>query len=160
MPVGVQAQFRAALASGDVDLCQKLHNVLFPHVPATDRAGAETAMHMARSQAEWLPDRARCYSHAWLVERGLPSQLPDRLKPEAERLYPRIVEAVFVSANTNSAALKPLAKIVQAEMCNVVEDCFANGDRDPELVRSRMLDARARTVQQLLGTTLGGLKNG
>lgn len=154
--MSAQAAFREALTNGDVTMVMRLHSAALPHLPAPKtRDAAEAAMHMARSQADWLNDNARCYSHAWLVERGLPSQLPDRLKPKAERLYPRIVEAVLISANTNSPFLKPVVAEVQRAMSDAVEDCFANGDRDPETVRERMQDARVRTFKQLLGTTGG-----
>jgi hypothetical protein len=150
--MSVEAQFRAALREGDFHLLRVLHSAAFPHLPAPESDdAAEVSLHMARTQSDWLADRARCYSHAWLAERGLPSQLPDELKPKADRLYPRIVEAVFVSANTNSALLKPVAMQVQRSMCDAVEDCFANGDRDPALVRTRMAEARARTFRALIG---------
>jgi hypothetical protein len=145
-------EFRKALAEGDFRRIRQLHSAVLPHLPVPENdAAAEISMHMARTQADWLAVRPRCYSHAWLVERGFPSQLPDDLKPNAERLYPRIVEAVFVSANSNSPFLKPIAKQVQGAMCEAVEDCFANGDREPELVRSRMMEARQTTFRKLLG---------
>jgi hypothetical protein len=151
--MSAQLEFRRALADGDYRRLRSLHSLAVPHLPApeTDHA-AEVSLHMARTQAEWLGDRPRCYSHAWLVERDLPSQLPDSLKPKASRLYPRVVEAVFVSANSNSPLVRPIAKQAQRAMCAAVEDCFANGDRDPWLVRSRMMEARDTTFRRLLGT--------
>jgi hypothetical protein len=150
-------EFRAALTACNVREVDRLFRLIHPHLPPPSSLEAtETAMHTTRSAADWLPDRARCYSHSWLVERDLPSQLPDHLKPMAERLYPRIAEGVFVSINTNSPLLKPAAAEVQKAVCDVVEDCYANGDTDPVLVRSRILDARASTFKRLLGTTRPG----
>lgn len=154
--MSVQAEFRTALESGDYRRLRVLHSAVAPHLPAPpDDEAAEISLHMARTQAEWLGEKPRCYSHAWLTERGLPSQLPDALKPKAERLYPRIVEAVFVSCNSNSALLKPVAKMAQKAACDAVEDCYANGDRDPVLVRARIREAKDRTFKALLGTTGG-----
>lgn len=150
---GAQHEFRMILATADVRALREAHARLFPHLPAPkDDDEAAISLHMARTQAAWLSERARCYSHAWLTERALPSQLPDELKPTAERLYPRVVEAVFVSANTASPALKPVVAEVQRAMSDAVEDCYANGDRDPALVRARMAEARNRTFKELLGS--------
>lgn len=147
------SDLRLILEKGDYRALRRFHSELLPHVPAPQSdQDAEVSLHMARTQAEWLSERARCYSHAWLVERGMPSQLPDSLKPQAERLYPRIAEAVFVSVNSNSPLIKPIVPLVQQAMCDAVEDCFANGDRDPALVRGRMQEAREKTFRSLVGT--------
>ena len=152
--MSAQSEFRRALEEADHRRLRELHAIVVPHLPPPESdEAAEITLHMARTQAQWLSDRKRCYSHAWLIERSLPSQLPDNLKAKAERLYPRIAEAVFVSANSQSPLVKPIAKIAQAAMCEAVEDAYANGDRDPVLVRSRMLEARDTTFRRLLGTT-------
>jgi hypothetical protein len=148
-----QHEFPAALESGDVQLVRRISAQLFPHLPqpATDE-DAETQMHMARTQMPEVSFRARAWSHRWLTERSLPSQLPDELKPKAERLYPVVVEAVFVSANSNSAALRPVAKLVQAAMSDAVLEAEADGRlSDVPFVRARIQDARARTFKELLG---------
>lgn len=153
--MSAQAEFRAALEDGDVRLLMKASAVLFPHLPQPATVqDAETSMHMARTQADWLDLKRRGWSHRWLTERGLPSQLPDVLRPKAERLYPVVVEAVLVSANTSSPALRPVAQLVQRAMCDAVEEAAADGKLgDSEFVRARMFDARAKTFKQLLGTT-------
>ncbi len=108
-------------------------------------------MHMARTAAKSVTFRLRAYSHRWLLERGLPSQLPDSLKPAADRLYPSVVEAVGFSVNFRSSILAPAAAEVQSAVTAVIEDCYANGDRDPELVRGRMLDTKDATIRKLFG---------
>jgi hypothetical protein len=147
------AAFRIALEEGDVAMCQKAHARLFPHLPAApDFASAEIQMHMARTQVDWLDLKKRAYSHRWLQERGYPSQLPDHLKPKAERLYPIIAEAVLVSANSNSAILKPAMPIIQKAMCDAVEEAAADGKlSDSEFVKARMGEARRRSMRQLFG---------
>lgn len=150
--MSAQSEFHAALESGDVRLVRCASAKLFPHLPQPASAeDAETAMHMARTQMPSVSFKARAWSHRWLTERGLPSQLPDALKPKAERMYPVVVDAVFVSANSNSPSLKPVAKLVQHAMSDAVEDCYANGDKEPMIVRARIEEARARTFRQLLG---------
>lgn len=151
--MSAQSEFHAALESGDVRLVRKASAKLFPHLPQPESAeAAEASMHMARTQLAILPIEARAWSHCWLVERGLPSQLPDELKPKAERMYPIVVEAVFVSANSNSPMLKPVAKLVQAAMSDAVLEAEADGRlSDVPFVRARIQDARAKTFKQLLG---------
>jgi hypothetical protein len=151
--MGAQAEFRQALENGDVAALQRIHPILFPHAPAAPTSGdAEIQMHMARTQADWLDLKRRAYSHRWLQERGYPSQLPDDLKPKAERLYPIIAEAVLVSANSNSPILKPAMPIVQKAMCDAVEEAAADGKlSDSEFVKARMGEARRRSMRQLFG---------
>lgn len=147
--MSAQSDFHAALESGDARLAQRLATILFPHLP--QEVDPEISMHMARTQIPTLSFRARAYSHRWLIERGLPSQLPDELKPKAERVYPVIADAVFVSANSNSPILKPVMPLVQGAMSDAVEDCYANGDKDPQLIRQRIQEARRKSIRQLVG---------
>lgn len=108
-------------------------------------------MHMARTQMPNVTFKARAYSHRWLTERGFPSQLPDELKPRAERIYPVVTDAVFISANSHSPILKPIMPLVQGAMSDAVEDCYANGDKEPLLVRGRIQEARRKSIKQLVG---------
>jgi hypothetical protein len=104
------------------------------------------AIHIARTEAESMPLAARAYSHRWLLERGYTSRLPDRLKPSAERLYPEVVGAVGISANSKHLAIKTG---VQNVMEYAVNDCYANGDTDPVIVKPRMMEARAKELRGL-----------
>jgi hypothetical protein len=62
---------------------------------------------MPAPKAETVSFKARAWSHRWLTERALPSGLPDRLKPSAERVYSRVVEGVGISVNCRNPVLKP-----------------------------------------------------
>lgn len=146
-----QDDFRAALEAGDVRLVKRMWAAFMPHLPQPE--DAEAAMHMARTVSETVSFKARAWSHRWLSERSLPSQLPDRLKPSAERLYPRVVEGVGISVNTRSPYLKPAMIEVRKAMEDVVNDCYANGDTAPAIVRPRMLEAREKTMRSLFGPT-------
>lgn len=133
---------REALATLDVDLMRKAWTQLFPHLPPPKtHVDALAAIHMARTAAESMSLKQRAYSHQWLTERQLPSQLPDRLKPKAERLYPVRVEAVGISVNSKYAVVRDA---IQTAMQDAVLDCYANGDKAPEIVKPRMMEARAR----------------
>lgn len=148
-----QSEFRQLLEQGDARALVDAWGRLFPNMPKPETLeAAETTMHMARTAAESVKFRYRAYSHAWLLERGLPSQLPEELRPPAQRIYPVIVEAVIVGKPTMPKWLSPVADEMQQAMIYAVEDCYANGDRDPELVRLRMDEARDRVQRQTLGT--------
>lgn len=124
-----------------------------PHLPQpASFEAAEIAMHLARTQAAKVTFRARAYSHRWLLERGWPSQLPDELKPRAERLYPEVVECVGVFVGTPASdALKPVAAAVREAMLDAVQDAQALGERSPDVIRACALEARIATLKTLLG---------
>lgn len=144
--------FRNLLEAGDVDGLRRFWREVMPNMPQPEtRDAAEMQMHMARTSSFSLPLKHRAYSHRWLSDRELPSQLPDNLRPKAERMYPRVVEAVGISVNTNSEYIRPALIEVRGAMEDAVEDCFANGDREPELVRRHMFEARKRTFKALFG---------
>lgn len=123
-----------------------------PHLPqpASDEE-ALIALHHARTQARSIPFRVRAWSHRWLVERGLPSGLPDRLRPRAEQVAPRVADAVGVAVIAGSSLTRPIAGLVRDAMSEAVSECYADGHSEAEILRPRMLEARARTVKQLLG---------
>ena len=112
---------------------------------------AEISMHAARTQAESVSVAKRCYSHRWLEERRLPSQLPDHLKPEADRLYPRIADSVGISVNFGSEWMRPAAELVQGAMEYSVLDSFADGTKDPVIVKGRMMEAKQKEMKSLFG---------
>jgi hypothetical protein len=130
----------------------------FPHLPQpqTDDE-AEALMHVARTEMASLPLKLRAWSHRWLTERGLPSHLPDELKPKAERLYPVIAEGVLVAVMVQDEEMRPFAKELERRMSAAVEDAYANGDTAPAIVRQRMREARSRAYRELLGSTAGAI---
>lgn len=153
---GQVAAFRALLEAGDVDALRKAWSRVAPHLPQpASREQAEVVMHHARTQTASLPLRARAWSHRWLSERGLPSGLPDPLRPKAERIYPRIAEGVGISVNFKSAWMKPAAAEVRGAMEDAVSEAYADtrgGQRpDPGFVAARMKDAKARKLRALFG---------
>lgn len=149
----VGAEFRRCLEDLDVAGVRKLWAHISPNLPAPKSdAEALTTLHMARTAAESMPLKLRAYSHRWLLDRGLPSQLPDPLKPKAERLYPRVIEAVGISVNFSSPLLKPAEALIRTSMEDAVNDVFADDPHpDPALVSARMAEARERETKALFG---------
>ena len=123
-----------------------------PHLPQpTSDHEALICIHRARTQAGSIPFRLRAYSHRWLVERGLPSGLPDRMRPRAEQVVTQVVEGVGVAVIAGSSLTRPIVGMVRNAMSDAASECYADGQREPEIVRRRMLEARATTVRHLLG---------
>lgn len=146
------SEFRLLLESGDVEGCRRYWHKHAPGMPQlATREQAEVSMHMARTAAKSVKFALRAYSHRWLLDRNLPSQLPDKLKPAAERICPVVVEGVGISVNFRSVVLAPAAAEIRGAMEAVVLDCFANGDRDPGLVQARMFEAKNQTMGKLFG---------
>lgn len=79
--------------------------------------------------------------------------MPDELKPKAERIYPRIVDAVGIAVSTNSGddGKAKLASLVRGSMEDAVLEAYADGVKDPRLIRAMMMRARTRTFDKLLG---------
>lgn len=152
-------EMRRCLLELDVAAHRRLHRHLCPHhdQPATDREALIT-MHLARAMRADLPLKARAYSHRWLLDNGLPSPLPDNLKPMADRLYPRVAEAVMVSAMARSDMFKPAAALIQNAMVAVAEDTFATDKKvDHIKLRADLREARVVAINQLFGRVLAPL---
>lgn len=140
-----EAEFRRCLIELDVIGACNLWFEAAPGLPQPkNNAEAIVTLHYARTQAESIPDKLRCYSHAWLCERNLPSGLPDALKPKADRLYPRIVKAVGIAVKALSAANEAQARAIAKAMSDAVAECYADGVTDPAVVKARMEAARLR----------------
>jgi hypothetical protein len=134
--------FRRCLIDLDVVGICDLWFCVSPHLPQPkNNDEALAAMHYARTQAGSIPVRLRCYSHAWLCERGLPSGLPDWLKPKASRLYPHEVRAIGIAVKAMSGDHER-ARAIEKAMSNAVAECYAEGERDPETIKVRMAEAR------------------
>lgn len=148
------AEFHRCIEECDVAGIRRLWLHVAPRCPQPKSdAEALRTLHMSRTRLETMPLNLRAYSHRWLLDQGLPSQLPDELKPVAERLYPKVVEAVGISVNFKSEALAPLVQPVQSVMEVVANEAHA----DPKLwadqprVRRLMMDAKARELKKLVG---------
>lgn len=143
---------RQVLEEGDLRTLRRMHAHLFPHLPQPkNRRETEVTLHMARTVSDSLNFKLRAYSHRWLSERGYPSQLPDRLKPRAERLYPREVHAVGIALDTSSKLLAPAIPLIRTAMENSVMESYADGVTDPKVIKARFLEAGEREKKALFG---------
>lgn len=146
--MALNAELKQAFEDMDIGLARKLWAHVAPNMPQPENDyQARIVMHIARTKADTLGFGFRAWSHAWLIERGLASLLPDQLRPRAERMYPRVEHAVGVAVRALNEARAPLAKMVERAMSGAVADCYANGDTEPELVKKRMHEARMRAYR-------------
>lgn len=144
--------FRGALEQCDVALVRKMWSHIAPNMPQpqTDH-DALVQIHYARTLAVAIKFRLRAYSHCWLSERGLPSGMPDWLKPRAQRMYPVVVSSVGIAVRGNSEVGRRIAPIIQRAMSDAVNDAYAEGRQEPSFVKARMMEARQTTIGKLLG---------
>lgn len=149
-----QGEVILALEAGDVLALRDAWAKVAPGSPQPrTNQEAEQAMHYARTACPLITFKAQAYSHRWLTERGLPSGLPDVLRPRAERMYPQAVTMIGVSITATNPALKPAARLVQRAICDAIEDLHASGvnlDTDP-IVKRRMQEARFKEEYRLFG---------
>lgn len=145
--------FRNLLEAGDVAGLRAAWASIMPGMPQPQTHDqAEIVMHRARTEAESITIKARAYSHRWLCERDLPSGLPDRLKPSADRLYPVVKSAVGISVNARNPYLKPAMAEVRGAMESAVLEADADGlINDTAFVTARMNEAKARSMRALFG---------
>jgi len=150
--MGHAAEFRRCLEQVDAAGIRKLWRHVSPHLQQPkDDFEATVAIHHARTQTETIALKLRAWSHRWLTDHGYPSGLPDRMKPSAERLYPRVVEAVGISVNFRSPVLQPITPLVRGAMEDAVAEAYADKRTEPSFVRARMQEAKERTVRRLVG---------
>lgn len=137
------AEMLRCLRDCDVEGIRALWAHVSPHLPQPESdADALASIHMARTQTQPMPFRLRAYSHAWLTERGLPSQLPDNLRPRAQRIYPVIVEGVGIAVS--GTAHPEFNDALRRAQSDAVLECYANKTTKTEFVRARMVEATAK----------------
>lgn len=149
-----RAEFRRCMDELDVAQARKLWARVFGHLPQprTDH-DVLIMLHRARTESPLVHNTKRYYSHRWLLDHGLPSGLPDPLRPLAERLYPRIVTAVGISLNTSSSWLKPALPLVRGAMERSVMETMGDGVTDPVVIKRRMFEAKDKEQTKLFGVT-------
>lgn len=143
---------RRAIADLDVETTRRHWASMFPGQPLGDDRQILAMLHLSRTTLPGVADRLRFYSHRWLVDHGLPSFLPDRLKARAEREYPVTVTGVGIAVKFRSPLLQPIGAKVEAAMADAVLEAQADGMLDDvEHVRRRMAQAKAETMGKLIG---------
>lgn len=148
----MDAEFRGALESLDLAKLRGMWARIAPHLPQPQSDEQTLAIaHHARTQASSIRQQLRCYSHCWLRERNLPSGLPVLMRRKAERMFPRVADAVGIAIGGTSETAMAIKPHVMGAMVGAVQDCYASGDREPAIVKPRMLEAKRSIIKKLLG---------
>jgi hypothetical protein len=151
--VNIAGEMQALMVTLDVKRAREVWKLVAPHLrqPESDEEML-TTLHLARTESPIVNTKLRYYSHCWLVERNLPSLLPDQMRPAAEREYPRKVQGVGISVNARSDLFRPVTGLVRESMEEAVLEVYADGGADNvDLIKRRMNEARRNTVRKLLG---------
>lgn len=151
--VRYHAQFRRALEDGDYMLLWKLWAHIMPHLPALKTPQeAQAVMHRARTESVTLHVDKRAYSHRWCLDNGIPSGLPDALKPRAERMYPEPVKAVGVAVSLPKI-FREVAREIEGAMSGAVEELAADGVdlNNRAAVHALMFERREQVLDVMLG---------
>ena len=145
--------FRNLLEAGDVDGLLRHWREVAPNLPQPEtREAAEIVMHMARTQTQSLHPRHRILSHCWLVDRDLPSHLPEELKPKAEQVDRSVASAVGLSVNFRSPWMRDAAGEVRGALEHAVLDAEAEGRiEDRMFVTARIDEAKSKVMRALFG---------
>lgn len=144
-----ETKLRECLDEVDANTAMRLWKHVFPNLPQiTDINEAIVAIHMARTSAKSISMAKRLYSHAWLTERGYPSQLPIELRPPAERDRPTIVKAVGVAVMSTSRRIDRIeeAAAIEKVMSDAAGDMMLSGITDTVRVAAHMWQARAKWI--------------
>lgn len=130
----------------DAVMAMRLWKHARPNAPQPDNVYQATAMlHYARTQIEIMPENLRFYSHCWLRDQKIPSGLPDRLKPKAERMYPQMVGAVGIASGKGPGIKTAFNHAVEKVMSDAVLEVQADGHKlDAPIVKKRMMEMRER----------------
>lgn len=142
--------FQRCLAECDVAGIRRLWRHVQPNLPqpGSDFEALAT-IHRARTETRSLSLQLRAYSHRWLLDNGLPSGLPDDLKPAAERRYPKIAEGVGLASLIEA----PYSTLLRSVQVDKVREIYAETPRrlypDPIVVRREHLAARAKERRKL-----------
>ena len=137
------SSFLRCLRERDVAGIMELWAHVAPQLPQPKTMyEAEVTLHYARTLCEGLSLKHRAYSHAWLLDHGHITGLPDELKTKAERMYPRVVDSVGVSVKALSNRNIERASAMERAMADAVADAYAEGRTDPAFVKGRIQEVR------------------
>ncbi len=142
-----RAEMQRIIREIDGEAAIKLHKHIFPHLPPpANVTEAIKSLHIARTAMKTATNKERFYSHCWLRDYnlGFLSQLPDVLKPSAEKMYPIVARSVGIAVKSAQEG-DPMGIAVRGVMEDAVRETYADGHGDdPKIVKGRMMEMRAR----------------
>lgn len=144
--------FREYLDACDVPGMRRLWAHVAPHLPQP-RNDFETMVmiHRARTEARSVPFAMRAYSHQWLLANGMPSGLPNDLKPKAEQIEFTFAYGVGLAVKTASEdpAKQYVTMELHAAMSAAAAEAISDGRVETPFIRQRMAEARTKRLNYL-----------
>lgn len=139
------AEFRRCLLEADVPGIMRIWKHTNPHLPQPSPSEAYLQLHLARTEAESVPKKLKLYSYDLLYEHGY--QKIDGKWVHGEPVFigegDPSVKALSVGIASKSRYADVRERIVAA-MKDAYLNEIAKGITEPEIVRGKMLEARAK----------------
>lgn len=133
------AEFHRCLMTADVSGIMRVWKATNPNMPQPSPVEALITLHIARVDADSIPDKEKLYSLAFLDERGY-------RKVEGRWIFgtPKRSE-VFEAAGIASKSANPeVSKRIVRAMEDAYLDALAAGIKEPPMQKEKMLKARAK----------------
>lgn len=137
------SEFRRCLIEGDVRGILALHRHVSPHLPQPTMADALVSLHMARVECSIIPEQAKRWSRAWLLDNGYTRKDGRWQRTDTKEL--RIfASAVGISSGMPGTPKNRFNYQVEAIMEDALLNSMAKGINEPQMQKENMLKARAK----------------
>ena len=137
------SEFRRCLIEGDVHGIVALHKHVNPHLPEPSVADALVSLHMARVECKYIPEQAKRWSRAWLLDNGY-RRKDGKWQRTTFKDFRIFADAVGISSSTVGGHKTPFNYRVQAVMEDALLNSLAKGVFEPEMQKESMFKAREK----------------
>lgn len=137
------AEFRRCLIEGDVHGIVALHKHVNPHLPEPSVADALVSLHMARVECKFIPEQAKRWSRAWLLDNGY-RRKDGKWQRTTFKDFRIFADAVGISSGFPGRPKTPFNHRVEAVMEDSLLNSLAKGVFEPEMQKEGMMKAREK----------------
>jgi len=137
------AEFRRCLIEGDVRGIMAIHRHVNPHLPEMSPADALVSLHMARMESAFIPEQAKRWSRAWLLDNGY-TRKDGKWQRTSFKEFRVFAEAIGISSSTPGGHKTPFNFRVQTAMEDAALNSLAKGVFEPQMQRESMMKAREK----------------
>lgn len=137
------SEFRRCLIEGDVHGIVALHKHVNPHLPEPTVADALVSLHMARMECKFIPEQAKRWSRAWLLDNGY-QRKDGKWQRTTFKEFRVFADAVGISSGFPGRPKSPFNHRVEAVMEDSLLNSLAKGVFEPEMQKEGMMKARAK----------------
>ena len=137
------AEFLRCLMEGDLRGIMALHRHIAPFAAEMTPADALVSLHIARMEANSIPEQAKRWSRAWLLDNGY-ERRDGRWQRTDTKERTVFAEAVGISSSSPGGHKTPLNYRIQAAMEDSLLNSLAKGIFEPQKQKEGMMKARAK----------------